>query len=99
MKKKKLPIGSFIISIALIAASIFLLRPVVEEVIRTINLRQQITEVQETLVMLELENENLQELRLKLLDPDYVKSYARANYMLTKEGEQIYYLPKSDDND
>jgi cell division protein DivIC len=99
MKKKKLPIGSILISVVLIIASVFLLRPVVEEVLRTVSLRQQMVEVEAQLTLLELENEGLQELRMKLLDPDYVKSYARANYMLTKEGEQIYYLPKSEDND
>jgi cell division protein DivIC len=99
MKKRKIQIGSLIISIALIVASGMLLRPVVEEVLRTISLRQQISEVTEVLMLLELENESLQDQRLKLNDPDYVKSYARANYMLTKEGEQIYYLPKNSDND
>lgn len=99
MKKKLLPIRSLLITLVLVAASIMLLRPVVEEVVRTIDLSQQLIEVQDKLIELEFENENLQELRLKLMDPDYVKSFARANYMLTKEGEQIYYLPKSEDND
>ena len=49
--------------------------------------------------MLEQENTSLNEQKTKLLDPEYVKSYARANYMLTKEGEQIYYLPKDDEQD
>ena len=99
MKKRKTQIGSLIISLALITASGMLLRPVVEEVMRTISLRQQISEVSEALMLLEIENQGLQDQRLKLNDPDYVKSYARANYMLTKDGEQIYYLPKNDDND
>ena len=29
-------------------------------------------------------------------DPDYVESYARANYNLSKQGEQIFYLPQND---
>ena len=33
----------------------------------------------------------------KLEDPEYVKSYARGEYMLSKEGEQIFYLPSSAD--
>ncbi len=99
MKKKLLPIRSLLITLVLVAASVMLLRPVVDEVLRTIDLSQQLIEVQDKLIELEFENETLQELRLKLMDPDYVKSFARANYMLTKEGEQIYYLPKSEDND
>jgi lysyl-tRNA synthetase class 2 len=32
----------------------------------------------------------------KLLDPDYVENYARGNHMLSKQGEQIFYLPSDD---
>ena len=32
----------------------------------------------------------------KLQDPDYIQSYARGNYMLSKVGEQIFYLPEKD---
>ena len=32
----------------------------------------------------------------KLQDPDYIQSYARGNYMLSKDGEQIFYLPEKD---
>ena len=32
----------------------------------------------------------------KLTDPDYVQSYARGTYMLSKDGEQIFYLPEKD---
>ena len=42
-----------------------------------------------------MENERLVSEKEKLMDPDYVQSYARGNYMLTKDGEQIFYLPES----
>ena len=32
----------------------------------------------------------------KLQDPDYIQSYSRGNYMLSKDGEQIFYLPEKD---
>ncbi|MBR0213930.1 MAG: septum formation initiator family protein, partial [Solobacterium sp.] len=34
--------------------------------------------------------------RAKLEDPDYIQSYARGNYMLSKDGEQIFYLPEKE---
>ena len=35
-------------------------------------------------------------IKAKLEDPEYVKSYARGTYMLSKEGEQIFYLPSGE---
>ena len=99
MKKRRLAFGKILLSIGFISASFFLLQPVVQEVVRTFELRDQLKLVEAELQALEAENLRLEEQKLKLLDPDYVKSYARANYMLTKEGEQIYYLPKTEDNE
>ena len=75
------------------------LLPVLEEVQNTFRLSQSLKEVQAKLLILEQENALLEEQKLKLLDPEYVKSYARANYMLTKDGEQIYFLPQEDEVD
>lgn len=96
-KKMKLRVGSLIKTVVLLAASVYLLIPVTEALRETFRLKKELTEVTETLVSLEAQNELLNEQKDKLLDPEYVKSYARANYMLTKEGEQIYYLPENDE--
>ena len=101
MKKKVINrFNSILLSVVLLGGTIFLLIPVVEEIGNTFRLNETLKEVQAQLIILEQENSSLNEQKTKLLDPEYVKSYARANYMLTKEGEQIYYLPKDDqDND
>lgn len=97
MKKKiKNQFNSILLSIVLLTGTIFLLIPVFEEIDNTVRLNKSLKEVQAELVVLEQENSSLNEQKTKLLDPEYVKSYARANYMLTKEGEQIYYLPKDE---
>jgi cell division protein DivIC len=98
-KKVKNRFNSIVVSLALLGGTIFLLIPVIEEVGNTFRLSETLKEVQAQLVVLEQENTSLNEQKTKLLDPEYVKSYARANYMLTKEGEQIYYLPKDDEQD
>ena len=98
-KKVKNRFNSIVVSLALLGGTIFLLIPVIEEVGNTFRLSETLKEVQAQLVVLEQENISLNEQKTKLLDPEYVKSYARANYMLTKEGEQIYYLPKDDEQD
>lgn len=94
MKKRKIKTRSLIVSGLMLAISFMLLKPVVEEVLDTVQLSRSIKEVETQLQVLEAENGTLSEQKAKLQDPEYVKSYARATYMLTKEGEQIYYLPK-----
>jgi cell division protein DivIC len=96
-KKTKNRFNTIIVSLVLLAGTVFLLIPVVEEIGNTIRLSETLEEVKAELIVLEQENSSLEEQKTKLLDPEYVKSYARANYMLTKEGEQIYYLPKDDE--
>lgn len=98
MKKKiKNRFNTLVISLVLLAGTVFLLIPVAEEIGNTVRLSETLEQVKAELIVLENENSSLEEQKTKLLDPEYVKSYARANYMLTKEGEQIYYLPKDDE--
>lgn len=100
MKKKlKNRFNRIAISFVLFIGTIILMIPVIEEIGNTLRLSESLKQVQAELVVLEQENSTLNEQKTKLLDPEYVKSYARANYMLTKDGEQIYYLPKDDSND
>ena len=88
-----------IMNAILLSASAFMLFQVGTEVVATIELRQQLTSAQGQLSDLEDENATLVQQKEKLMDPDYVRSYARAAYMLSKEGEQIFYLPKSDEDE
>lgn len=88
-----------IMNTILLSASAFMLFQVGTEVAATIELRQQLTSAQGQLSDLEDENAALVQQKEKLMDPDYVRSYARAAYMLSKEGEQIFYLPKSEEDE
>ena len=91
--------SSIFLSLVLLALTFVFMMPVIEELQNTFKLSQSLKEVQAELTILEQENTLLEEQKTKLLDPEYVKSYARANYMLTKDGEQIYYLPQEDEAD
>lgn len=91
--------SSIFLSLVLLALTFVFMMPVIEELQNTFQLSQSLKEVQAELTTLEQENTLLEEQKTKLLDPEYVKSYARANYMLTKDGEQIYYLPQEDEAD
>ena len=91
--------SSIFLSLVLLALTFVFMMPVIEELQNTFKLSQSLKDVQAELTILEQENTLLEEQKTKLLDPEYVKSYARANYMLTKDGEQIYYLPQEDEAD
>ena len=81
----------------LIGVSAFLLYRVILEVYTTFTLKQQLAEVEARYQEVLDENEYLTREREKLEDPDYVASYARGNYLLSKDDEQIFYLPEDED--
>ena len=84
---------------AMFIASVFFLVDVSNEVIATIEMSQRLDRVKERYQQIIDENETLQDQKGKLVDPEYVKNYARAGYMLSKEGEQIFFLPQPSDNE
>ena len=98
-KKQKRKMTPFLrlICYLIIAASVFLLVEVAKEIYTTVELRKQLAEVQEKYQEVQDESAYLLQEREKLTDPDYVQSYARGNYMLSREGEQIFYLPENED--
>ncbi len=96
-KKRRLaPITKFFCLI-LVLMSAYMLYSVGGEVLTTFRLHKELSEVQEKLQEVQDENTYLTNEKTKLQDPDYVQSYARGNYMLTKDGEQIFYLPENTD--
>ena len=98
-KKQKRKMTPFLrlICYLIIAASVFLLVEVAKEIYTTVELRKQLAEVQQKYQEVQDESAYLLQEREKLTDPDYVQSYARGNYMLSREGEQIFYLPANED--
>lgn len=96
VKRKARPIVSLMM-VALFAFSCFAIAMVVKEVYTTFDLWHQIDTTQEEFESISDENDYLTAQRDKLKDPNYVEDYARGNYMLSKDGETIFYLP-SDEN-
>jgi cell division protein DivIC len=84
---------------AMFIVSVFFLVDVSNEVILTIEMSQRLDNIKERYQQIIDENETLKDQKGKLVDPEYVKNYARAGYMLSKEGEQIFFLPQPSDND
>ena len=87
-----------IVSIVLIAFSIYLLIGVMSEIMQMMELKEEAQIASAELERLKSENEQLVSQKNKLEDPNYVQSFARSNYMLTKDGEQVFYLPSAESN-
>lgn len=99
-KKKKVKKNSWlknVVALILLSVSAYLIFTVVSECMTTVKLHQELAEVQATLQEVKDENTYLTQQKEKLQDPDYVESYARGNYQLSKDGEQIFYLPEKTD--
>ncbi|PKM63799.1 MAG: cell division protein FtsL [Firmicutes bacterium HGW-Firmicutes-20] len=96
-KKSRKKLKGFVLNIIafiIFGVSLVLLYQVSLQIVETVNMTTRLSNVQEQMSILESENDYLTEQKDKLNDPEYVKNYARFGYMLSKEGEQIFYLPE-----
>ena len=96
-KKKKKKLNSKFVALIALGLAMAMLLAVGREIMTTLQLRKQMAEAKEKLAQMQEENELLVEEKTKLQDPDYVESYARSNYMFSKDGEHIFLLPDKTD--
>ena len=68
----------------------------VNEILIYQNLKEELKEANTRYQEVKDENSYYTSEKEKLQDPDYIQSYSRGNYMLSKDGEQIFYLPEKD---
>lgn len=86
-----------VLTMVLFIASGFLVYSIASEVLITFELTNDLKESKLRLQTIEDETRDLEERKEKLEDPNYIKSYARGEYSITKEGEQIFRLPSRKD--
>ena len=96
-KRRKLTPIVRLLCLVMIGLSSFMLYQVGTEVLTTVRLSRELDQVKEKLQEVQDENMYLLEEQEKLQDPDYVENYARGNYMLSKDEEQIFYFPEDSD--
>ena len=95
-RTNKLKLGNILISLIVLGISGVLLYNAVKDILLTLDLTSQVKVSQQQIEQLEAENLQLANQKNKLLDPEYVKSYARGAYMLSKNGEQIFHIGSQD---
>lgn len=91
-KRKKHPFRS-VISIAIIFVSCVFILLAAEEFVTTIRLKKEISDKETLIGTLKDEEKELRKKKENLEDPEYVKRYARGEYLVSKPGEQIFKLP------
>ena len=96
-KKAKKSVGQIIFSVVLsllmIAGTGYFLWQISREVETTFTLLTDINDAKKELAELKAEQEHLLQQKEQLLDENYVKIWARGEYLITQEGEEIYKLP------
>ncbi|MBR0138403.1 MAG: septum formation initiator family protein [Erysipelotrichaceae bacterium] len=98
MAKKKRKLGLNIASVIIVlictVAFLYMLKILSQDVKTTFSLKADLKEAEAERDALLREKEKLTDHIEKLSNDDYVIAYARGEYLLTREGEQIFKLPK-----
>lgn len=97
-KKLHAKVWSLVVCVIMLAIAGYFLWQIVGQAKTTFTLVSDISNARKELAELNAENTQLTEQIEKLQNTDYVQSYARSKYLITKQGEQVYQLPAQDDN-
>ena len=101
-KKKKSPLATVftvVLSLLMLAGTGYFLWQISREVETTFTLITDINDAKKELADLKAEQEHLMQQKEQLLDENYVKIWARGEYLITQEGEEIYKLPAISNQD
>ncbi len=82
-------------SIVLLVVSVFLIQSSVKSWTKVSKSKQEIKILEAELLALNEEESNLEGIKSKLSDPNYVQNYARGKHLMTKSDEQVFVLPKA----
>ncbi len=84
-----------VFSMVLVLVSVFLIQSSVKSWSKVSKSKQEIKILEAELLALDEEASNLEGLKSKLSDPNYVQNYARGKHLMTKSDEQVFVLPKA----
>lgn len=85
---------SQVLTLAMVVATVYLVSGSVEEWVTNYKYKQELVELQNELETLSTEKVELEGLKEKLSNSDYVQNYARGKHLMSKSDEQVFILPK-----
>lgn len=84
-----------VLSIVLLVTSAFLIESSIQSWSKVSKSKQEISILEAELSVLTESANNLEGLKSKLSNPNYVQNYARGKHLMTKSDEQVFVLPKA----
>ncbi len=96
MKSKK-KLSHIIMYIGLIGLTGYFLTSGFQQLTIMYDLKTNISTKEETKKTLTAKKKKLEKTKQNLTNPDYVEYVARGKYLVTKEGEQVFKFPSSED--
>lgn len=79
--------------------AVFLLVTSFQEWFKVYKSKQELSTLQNELIVLDEKSDKLEGLKEKLSDPNYVQNYARGKHLMSKADEQVFILPKAKDKE
>lgn len=83
-------------SVVLLVFAIYFIFSGLSELKTTLELKRSIAETQAKTTELKKKKKDLETKKKNLSDPDYIEYIARGKYLVTKEGEQVFKFPESE---
>ncbi len=75
-------------------ASVMLLTEAIREISRASQTKKDLVIIEDQIRQIEEETKDLEDLKVKLSDSNYVQNYARGKHLMSKSEEQVFILPK-----
>lgn len=88
-----------LLTLVVFAISGYLIYSIATEVLLTASLTKELQQLEAQLKIISNETRDLEERKEKLEDPNYIRSFARGEFSITKEGEQVFRLPSQKGDD
>ncbi len=88
---------SNLLTVFMLMASVYLVGSSVQEWTKNHTSKQELNALQAQLETLNIETVELEGIKEKLSNSDYVQNYARGKHLMSKSDEQVFILPKADD--
>lgn len=83
------------VALSFVVISMFFITDFFQEFSKASQTKKELVEIKYEIKMIETEKQDLEDLKAKLADSNYVQNYARGKHLMSKSEEQVFILPKA----